>query len=48
MKEATSFGVAFLVSGAVRLSERCTEFFCWSPRWNLIRATRTGLLEYGH
>ena len=34
MKEATSFGVAFLVSGVVRLSERRTEFFCWSPSMN--------------
>ena len=34
MKEAPSFEGAFLVSGAVRLLERCTEFFCWSPSMN--------------
>ena len=44
MNEATLIEVVFLVSGAVRLSDRCIEFFCWSPRWNLIKATKTGLL----
>ena len=48
MKEATSNEVAFLGSGAVRLSERCAEFFCWSPfLYQSVHGYSIGLTQEG-